>query len=353
VFGVLPKRYPTVPLQPSPRPALDARIRSALDGELSSRLGLDSYRIHAGHFFHLEGEGRRGPVFVSFFPVAEEQRVARVVASHRLLADAGIDAPEVLDVDRDGEVDAALAWIAVRRHPGAAPRRDDPAVRARAMRILARIHAIPRPEGAPDIEALPFYPDFSAFRSELDRVVGFLRGAGVRVHPDELARVDALLGQRVEAMLAHRPAPPVALLHADYQPTNLLERPDGRLLVLDLEGASFGAFPFDLARTLYKFRFKPSDAILDRMPLPALFEDPVLCELQQHYLAEAGSAARDFWAAHGRSVLFYGYLKMVSRRAKAAANPKRYGRLMRWRSAAQAQRRWNRVVRYAETAGSG
>ncbi len=331
---------------------LQRRIETALAGELGTRLGLSEYKVRSGHYLHVIGRGAHGKLFVSFFPGSQRERAGRIVASQQLLRDAGVDTPEVLDSDA-GVQDPELAWVALRWHEGRNARlRDVPAAR-KALAQLARIHGIDREAqlqaGNRDIvETLPVGPDLRAQPDWVGWLTGTLAKAGVELPRKDVARVREFLQVGVDSMGASMPAPPIVLLHGDYHPANLRLTPEGRLLILDLEGSSFGAFPVDLARALLKFRYKVGARQLDGLRLEQLLDDPRLAELQEAYLEEAPEEARKFWVGHGRTALFVGYLAMVARRAKAALNPRRYGARKGRQSLRQALRRWQQAVRYVE-----
>jgi aminoglycoside phosphotransferase (APT) family kinase protein len=226
------------------------------------------------------------------------------------------------------------------------------------MQTLAGVHAIERNRvlaaGRPEARELPVYREFDAFEEEAEAVALELGEAGVAPSADEVARIAsflrARLRARVAAMRSYRPALPLVLLHADFQPANLVRSPDGRLLVVDLEGASFGAFAFDLARTLFKFRFRVKDAELDALRVAQVLGDRGIAGLCGDYFEAAGAASARFWSQHGATVLFYGYLKMIRRRAKFAQNPRRGGWLRRRRSAAQAAQRWASALAWVDGA---
>lgn len=334
---------------------LRGRIETALDGDVGARLGLSGYEIHAGHYLHGIGRRSDGKIFVSCFPVSARDRAARIVASQQLLQDAGIDTPEVLDSEIDGTLESGFAWVALRWYEGTTPSLRDGATARRALAQLARIHRIEREVElragkAARVEALPVFEDFGGFAGEARGLSHTLARAGVELPLAEVAPVQEFLEAGVRAMRAFEPDLPIVLLHSDYQPANLHLTSDGRLLVLDLEGSSFGAFPLDLARAFLKFRFKVASGNLDGFELDRLLDDPALVALQEAYLEEASEEARAFWLAHGRTVLFVGYLRMVRRRAKAALNPRRYGARKRQQSLRQALRRWDQAVRYVERA---
>lgn len=337
------------------RSGLRARIDEAVAGGLADRLGLSGWRIASGHYLHLLGDSRSGRLFVAFFPEAEAARARRIVAATRILADAGLCVPEVVDAEPDPGA-SGIVWVASRYCEGSPLDPRNPGQARHAMAELARIHAIARdgldgPIGdrAADLDAAP---ELRSFRERVGALARSLERLGVVLAREDRDRVAAVLEAGVAAMLADRRPPPAVLLHGDFQPPNLRLGPDGRLWILDLESAAFGAFVFDLARTLFRFRFRVKDVELDRLPVCALLADARVEALERAYLAGADPESARFWRRHRRTVLFYGHLRATHRRAQAAANPRRSGALARRRAVAQARARWRLAVRYAEGAGS-
>jgi len=109
---------------------------------------------------------------------------------------------------------------------------------------LASIHALPLPPG--DVRApLKDPPDLlgDTFTEVLGQA-GYI--AGAELHPDAEAQIREEL-RSAGTTLARAARPPRSLIAFDAHPGNYLVRPDGRVILVDLEKARYGAAGFDLA----------------------------------------------------------------------------------------------------------
>lgn len=112
---------------------------------------------------------------------------------------------------------------------------------------LAAIHALPLPERRPPL----FDPadSLAALVAEIDQQALNLPQA--RLAPAAAHRIDAERA-RLSDLLQHPLRPPRHLIAFDTHPGNFLRRADGRVILLDLEKARYGAAALDLAHaTLY------------------------------------------------------------------------------------------------------
>lgn len=112
---------------------------------------------------------------------------------------------------------------------------------------LGAIHALPLPAGRPPL----FDPVdvLAALAAEIDRQGLNLPLAGLA--PATALRIDTER-ERLACLLRQPARPPRHLIAFDTHPGNFLRRADGRVMLLDLEKARYGAAALDLAHaTLY------------------------------------------------------------------------------------------------------
>jgi aminoglycoside phosphotransferase (APT) family kinase protein len=136
---------------------------------------------------------------------------------------------------------------------------------ARMAEAHARLHelparAFPAPPGAP-----------------LDRQLAWMRAVITR---------HALDGLRpgLDWLKAHRPAPPAVsrILHLDFHPLNLMQRPDGELVVIDWTYADAGDPHVDVAMTLHLLECAPYPGRAPWERLCALVGRPILSAWYLH-----------------------------------------------------------------------
>ena len=122
----------------------------------------------------------------------------------------------------------------------------NPQLAAQAGELLARIHtySASQPALAQTFQHIPGSPTDSF---EQLRVDPYLRTVARR-HPDIAAQINAVIGE-MEAQ-------PLALVHGDFSPKNILVKPNGTLVLLDAEVAHWGDPTFDVAFALNHFLLK-------------------------------------------------------------------------------------------------
>jgi len=175
------------------------------------------------------------------YPEGEAGRMVRDLEVARWLAARGVRVPRVLAVGpgaravlEDAGTVSAAAWLAALPEP----RRERAA--AALLEPLAALAAIPPRELPPWSPPL----DAELLRWELAGFELWVLRFGLGVTPD------AATGAWLDALAARVAAHPRRVCHRDYHLDNLFPRPDGTVVVLDVQDARVGPDTYDIASLL-------------------------------------------------------------------------------------------------------
>ena len=225
---------------------------SVAEGPTAITGGYDTYIYR----FRLGGpvEGlAAGPLILRLYPSPERGPSARREAAIlRYLATVDFPAPRPLEAS-DGTEDFGVPYVVMEQVPGRTLldlASDAPTKAMAHLDVLAetqaRLHQI-------DAGAWPFPVEPGTW--EVDRRIAEAEAAGPPP-VDGLARALTWLRDHRHLARGHGPS----ICHHDFHPVNALRAEDGRISVIDWEGAGIGDRHSDLAHTLVLFEYAPAVA---------------------------------------------------------------------------------------------
>jgi aminoglycoside/choline kinase family phosphotransferase len=189
-------------------------------------------------------------VAMVFHPATRTQEVERVARATRLLADAGLPVPEVLDMDSDGrwilQEDLGDVTLAEARSAG----HQVATAYSEAVGLLSVLPGL-------SLDTSPKPPlDARRLRDELQQFARLALRLGDGPGAGLAAELDALVTRCMEA--------PQVLCHRDYHARNLMLK-EGRVRVIDHQDALLGPAPYDRVSLAYDPYVELADPIRDRI----------------------------------------------------------------------------------------
>ncbi len=343
-----------------------------LDEVLAPELGLSDARLLGRTWRTMKYKARMNDrnVFVKITHKRQLRYLRRYLQAHDLLANAGIEIPEI--IDSRTEVRTAkgrrlgalvLGWID-------APMWDieNLAQGKLAFANLARIHRI---DAGPRLDSRktssksaldPIKPAglLDTVKSVLLEIswdlrandLGEMRRDADPIDPALVRRITDFFETKIADLIDEMEVP--SLLHMDYSPGNLMwveegddagdVEPKGRVVTLDFEGARKGPFCFDLAHALFCLAtdsHRIAEADLSNLLDPGRFE-PWLAAYFDALPAEKRNRTRDIWNRHARVVLLWTYLKYTGSRFKKSRDRFRFGWFERRKFSREGLMMWNK-----------
>ncbi len=347
------------------------QVEDYLEGDLKARLGLTNIKLFPGNHQNLISESRHGKVFLKVFPKDAADNARRTVFYHTLMAEKGLQVPELVchDTSRDSLERHGLSYVVTRFVPGTllSVECNDDLIR-QAFSYLSDINRVtiddvdekllrehdgaalsvttPGTENGETPETV-LHLETAQFDT-LCSVVTELNTMSRVMSPEDAHQVDEFLQGSLKSLFAD-PQPQV-LLHHSFRPRHLIIAPDGEMVTFDLEGAGFGGFYVDLVKAVLNFGYKTTSSELDAIEFADLINTERFDPFLDAYFSSAPAEAKELWQEHRATILLWGYLELTRVLALRTVRSIRYGRRKRERTLEQIEQRWQTVVRYVRQA---
>ena len=225
---------------------------SVAEGPTPVTGGYDTYIFRFRLRGPVEGLGA-GPLILRLYPSVERGPSAlREAEILRHLATVDYPAPRPLEASASAE-EFGAPYVVMEEVPGRTLLDLASAAPTKAMAYLDELAAAQAQLHRLDTAGWPFPVDPGTW--EVDRRLADAQAAGPP--PSEgLAKALAWLTEHREVAQGHGPS----ICHHDFHPVNALRSDDGRLSIIDWEGAGLGDRHSDLAHTLVLFEYAPAVA---------------------------------------------------------------------------------------------